>query len=494
MSSTADSDPTRWSATEIAAAVGERSVSIPEILECYLERVAETAALNALAWFDPAEVRRAAATAQARLDNGGPAGLLEGVPFTVKDVIATAGIRTSAGSLALRDNIPRRDATAVARIRRAGGILLAKSNCPEFAFSILTDSPLHGRTTSPWGFDLSPGGSSGGESALIAAGASALGLGTDFGGSLRWPAQCTGVLALRPSAGRVPATGQIPGLGGNVGQGDVIPNPATLQGRLQVIGPVGRTVRDLQVGLSVLSGGDGLDPSCVPSWAFPPPPGDLRGLRFGWCLDDLETPCSPEVQQMMETVAAGLRDTGLKDVFRPHLLRGGRERYDRLRELDPLAEIRLAVRGGASLLGSNIRELLDRSAMVDAQELSSAWQRALTWRARFEEQLHETAVAIAPVAPGGATGHDGALVVDGHRLESWDLMAYCRAVSLTGLPVVSIPCASSMEGLPLSVQVIGRPFHDDEALSVARLLEGLFGGARLPPRLDARSPWRSRSA
>jgi amidase len=494
MSSTPDSDPTRWSATEIAAAVSDRSVSIPEVLECYLGRVAETAALNALAWFDPAEVRKAASTAQARLDDGQTAGLLEGVPFSVKDVITTAGIRTSAGSLALRDNIPSRDATAVARIRRAGGILLGKTNCPEFAFSVTTDSPLHGRTTSPWGSDLSPGGSSGGESALIAAGASALGLGTDFGGSLRWPAQCTGVLALRPTVGRVPATGQIPGLGGNVGQEDVLPNPATLQGRLQVIGPVARTVRDLQVGLSVLSGDDGLDPSCVPSWALPPAREDLRGLHFGWCLDDLETPCGPDVQQMMETVAAGLRDMGLHDVFRPDLLRGGRERYDRLRDLDALAEIRLAIRGGELLLSTSIRKLLNGPAVVDACELSSTWERALNWRARFQDQLHETPVAIAPVAPGGATGHDGALFVDGHRLESWDLMAYCRAVSLTGLPVVSIPCASSMEGLPLSVQVIGRPFRDDEVLSVARLLEGLFGGARLPPRRDVRSSWGSRSA
>jgi amidase len=494
MPSASDPDPTRWTATEIAAAVTERSVSIPEVVGHYLERVAETAALNALAWCDPAEVRQAAAAAQARLDGGGTAGPLEGVPFTVKDVIATAGIRTSAGSLALRDNIPRKDATAVTRIRRAGGILLGKTNCPEFAFSITTDSPLHGRTTSPWSPDLSPGGSSGGESALVAAGASALGLGTDFGGSLRWPAQCTGVLALRPTVGRVPATGQIPGLGGGVGREDVIPNPATLQGRLQVIGPMARSVRDLQVALSVLSGDDGLDPSCLPSGVFPAAREDLRGLRFAWCMDDLETPCGPDVQQMMAAVAAGLRDMGLRDVFRPHLLRGGRERYDRLRELDALAEIRLAVRGGEALLGSNISKLVERPAVVDAGELSSRWQRALDWRARFLDQLHDTPIAIAPVAPGGATGHDGALVVDGHRLESWDLMAYCRAVSLTGLPVVSIPCGSSTEGLPLSVQVIGRPFRDDEVLSVAQALEALFGGARLPPRRDARSPCGSRSA
>jgi amidase len=493
MSSTPDFDSTRWSATEIAAAVSERSVSILEVLECYLERIAETAALNALAWFDPAEVRQAASTAQARLDDGEPARLLEGVPFTVKDVIATAGIRTSAGSVALKDNVPRKDATAVARIRRAGGIILGKTNCPEFAFSITTDSPLHGRTTSPWDSGLSPGGSSGGESALIAAGASALGLGTDLGGSLRWPAQCTGVLALRPTAGRVPATGQIPGLGGNVGEEDVLPNPATLQGRLQVIGPMARCVRDLQAALSVLSGDDGLDPSCLPSGAFPAAREDLRGLRFAWCMDDLETPCGPDVQQMMAAVAAGLGDMGLQDVFLPHLLRGGRERYDRLRELDALAEIRLATRGGEALLSSNISKLLERPAVVDAYELSSRWQRALDWRARFLDQLHDTPIALAPVAPGGATGHDGALVVDGQRLEFWDLMAYCRAVSLTGLPVVSIPCASSREGLPLSVQVIGRPFRDDEVLSVARALEALFGGARLPPRRHARPSYGSRS-
>jgi amidase len=489
MPSTPDADPTQWSATEIAASVRERAVSIPEVAERHLERIAETAALNALAWFDPDRVRWAASTAQARLDRGEPAGVLEGVPFTVKDVIATAGLPTSAGCRPLSENRPRRDATAVARILGSGGILLGKTNCPEFAFSILTDSPLHGRTTSPWGCDLSPGGSSGGESALLAAGASALGLGTDFGGSLRWPAHCTGVLALRPTAGRVPATGQIPGVGGSVGREDVLPNPATLQGRLQVIGPIARTVRDLEVALSVLSGEDGLDPTCAPRSAAPLARKNLRGLRFGWCLGDQEIPCSSDVQQVVEAVAAGLRGVGLVDVFMPGLLRGGRERYDGLRDLDTLAEIRLAVGGSERRLGVGTRQLLERPSVVDAGELSSAWRRALEWRVWFVEQLREAPVMIAPVAPGAATGHDGALVVDGRRLGPWDLMAYCRAVSLTGLPVVSIPCGASERGLPLSVQVVGRPFHDEEVLSVARLLERLFGGARLPPRRDVRAPW-----
>lgn len=488
MAESSSSDPTHWSATEIATAVRDRVVSVPEVTDRYLRRMEEISGLNAVVWCDPDMIREQSVAAQARLDRGEPAGLLAGVPFTVKDVIATAGVPTRAGSRALSENIPRTDAPAVARIRQAGGVLLGKSACPEFAFSITTESPFHGRTLSPWGADLSPGGSSGGEGVLLASGASALGVGTDFGGSLRWPAQCTGVLSLRPTVGRVPSAGQLPGLGGSVGKGPVLPNPATLQGQLQVIGPLARTVRDLEVALSVLTGPDPRNAYGACAFASQPVREELDGMPFGWCLGDAETACSADVLQLMETTAHVLRGAGLQATFMPNLLVGGGERYNRLRDLDMLAEIRLATLGAESLLGAGIRTLLDRRPIVDATQLSLAWRSALDWRADFLDRLERMAVAIAPVAPGDATGHDGTLVIGDQRLGPQQLMAYCRAVSLTGLPVVSIPCGTSARGLPMSVQVIGRPFAEADVLAVARLLERLLGGAAAASGGDARRP------
>lgn len=484
MTQSLSSDPTYWAATQIAAAVRDREVSIPEVTDCYLRRLQEISDFNALAWLDPEAVRRESVAAQVRLDRGKQAGLLAGVPFTVKDVIATGGVPSRAGSRALSTNIPGFDAPAVASIRRAGGILLAKSTCPEFALAITTESLLHGRTLSPWGSDLSPGGSSGGEAVLLACGGSALGLGTDFGGSLRWPAQCGGVLSLRPTVGRVSAAGQLPGLGGSVGKTDVLPSPATLQGRLQVIGPMARTVHDLEVGLSVLTALDNGHGYGAPPTAAGHTAEGLEAMPFMWCIGDMETACSADVVCLMQDVADSLRASGLKDTFMPDLLLGGCERYNRLRELDVLAEIRLATRGAESLVGAAVRALLERPTSVDAIQLSLAWESALEWRGRFLDRFEHAAVAIAPVAPGDATGHEGTLTVDGQRLDPWQLMAYCRAVSLTGLPVVSIPCGTSARGLPLSVQVIGRPFGEADVLAVASLLERALGGARLPLRPD----------
>lgn len=485
MSPLLPTDPADWTAADIARSVRERQVSVPEVTETVLRRLAGIAGLNAVAWCDPDAARRTAAEAQKRLDRGEPAGPLAGVPFTVKDVIATAGVPACAGSRVLSGNVPRYEAPAVTSVRHAGGVLVAKSACPEFAFSITTESTLHGRTISPWGSDLSPGGSSGGEAVLVGCGASALGLGTDFGGSLRWPAQATGILALRPTAGRVPAAGQLPGLGGSTGATEVLANPATLQGRLQVIGPLARTVRDLELALAVLTAPDPRHGYGPPRFASDPLPGALDGRAFGWCAGDDDVPCGADVAGLMEDVAGALRAAGLRDVHLPRLLAGGCARYNRLRDLDVLPEIREAVRGREAQLGAATRALLGRPRVVDAVQLSRAWASALRWRAEFLDQLERVAVAIAPVAPGDATGHDGTLTVAGQRLGPWQLMAYCRAVSLTGLPALSIPCGSSARGLPLSVQVIGHPFGEAEVLAVAGLLERLFGGRRKATRTAA---------
>src|SRR4051794_8137530 len=191
---TAPRAPVGWPAWRLRDAISAGQLRVVDVVQAHLDRLAEVQPTLTAA----VEVRREAALAeaaraQARLDAGEPAGPLCGVPFTVKDVIATAGTPTRCGSAAFVDNVPAVDAVAVRRLRAAGAILIAKTNCPEFAFGVTTDNQVYGVTTNPWGAH-SPGGSSGGEAALVASGASPLGLGTDYGGSLRWPAQCCGVL------------------------------------------------------------------------------------------------------------------------------------------------------------------------------------------------------------------------------------------------------------------------------------------------------------
>src|SRR5204863_3729429 len=180
--------------------------------------------------------------------------------FTVKDIIAAAGVRTTAGSRVLDAFVPRLDAAAVGRLRRAGAVLIGKTNCPEWGMFPYTRNERFGETNNPLG-PVTVGGSSGGEAAAVAAGASALGMGTDFGGSVRWPAHCTGLLGLRPTAGRNPGTGQLPTVSLDE---PLVPNEITLQGRAQLIGPLARTVDDVERALHVMAGPDDVDPFASP--------------------------------------------------------------------------------------------------------------------------------------------------------------------------------------------------------------------------------------
>jgi amidase len=295
------------SAGELAAAMRRRDASPVEVVDAHLARI-ETCNpdLNALVALRQVGARQEAKAAEAALLRGDQLGPLHGIPFTVKDIIATAELPTTCGSGALAGYRPRADATAVARMRAAGGILLGKSNCPEFALGIFSSSPLFGRPQSPLG-EITPGGSSAGESAAIAAGLSPLGLGTDFGGSLRWPAHCTGIASIRPTVGRVPGTGQVPG---PAGHDSGPPNAVSLQGRLQVIGPLARTAADLDLALSVLVGPDGIDPAAVPVPLPRAADTDALALAYAWCDGDGSTPLRPDVVALVEQAATCLERLG----------------------------------------------------------------------------------------------------------------------------------------------------------------------------------------
>ncbi|MDQ0616100.1 amidase [Arthrobacter globiformis] len=252
---------TRLSMTEWATALREGRLTATECLELHLERIAqENPRLNAIVTLNPMAADDAAAADRAAAA-GGPLGPLHGVPFTVKDTLATKGLRTTAGSPLLGDYVPEQSATAVRRLQEAGAVLLGKTNCSEFAVATHTSNPLFGDTWNPWDTGLTSGGSTGGDSAAVASGMSAFGLGTDFGGSIRWPAHCTGLASLRPTVGLVPETGLLPYVPPAVGESLPAPNSMSALHRLGTVAWLARSVDDLGVLLGVLAGTDGVDPS-----------------------------------------------------------------------------------------------------------------------------------------------------------------------------------------------------------------------------------------
>jgi Asp-tRNA(Asn)/Glu-tRNA(Gln) amidotransferase A subunit family amidase len=460
-------------ATALAAMVRGGEVSAREVVHAYLERIeAHNGDLNAIVTLRADEALVDADGVDRRLARGGADDLpLAGVPFTVKDLIATRGVRTTAGTPFLRDWVPRADATAVARLRDAGGVLLGKTNCPEWGMFPYTLNSLFGATKNPIDPSLTPGGSSGGESAAVAAGLSALGVGTDFGGSLRWPAHCTGVFALRPTAGRIPSTGQLPTPSLDE---PLIPNEVTLQGRVQVVGPLARSADDLELALRVMSGPDGWDPFA--------PPAALRSSRDARVAvaavwnGPAEPPTRPDVAAVARRAGVALEDQGF-DVAdeAPAMLDDAGPLYSELRDTDRLQDVRRLVRGHEDRIGEDVRAAIRAAEAYerrgDGREPAAVWEARDRMRAGFEAYLNRHRVLLMPVATVPAFGPATEPPPVGGREQSiWDVLAPCRLISLFGFPAASVPFGVSSEGLPVGVQVVGRPFREDEVLAVARAL------------------------
>jgi amidase len=460
-------DPVGWAAWRLRDAVVTRELGIEDVVSAHLARLEEVEpTLGAAVFVRRDAALREASDAQALLDDGAEPGPLCGVPITVKDIIATEGTPTRCGSGAFAGNVPEVDAVAVQRLRAAGAIVIAKTNCPEFAFGITTENEAHGITHSPWGAH-SPGGSSGGEAALVAAEASALGIGSDYGGSVRWPAQCCGVLALRPGAGAVDGTGQLPERGGRMdGRPGTASGPDSVQRQFQVIGPIARTVRDLAIAFGVL-GGRGVVAGA----------GDLR---IGWLTTVDGSRVAPDVESAVRAVAAELSAAGVAVEEATGTLDGLHSAFNELRDTDPLADLRAALGTRRALVGAAASLLLD-AAPVSSADPAPLQQKLAHRRARVLERLQRTPVLVLPVAPAAACGLEGTALVEGELVAGFGLMAQCRAVSALGCPALSIPVVRDRRGLPLSVQVVAGPGQEGLVLSVGLVLERLLGGRQAPP-------------
>jgi amidase len=477
------------SASELMGALARRQLSSRELLETYLRRIERlNSSLNAIVTVDAERALADADAADRARARGQSLGPLHGLPMTVKDCLMTAGMRTTAGAQALADYVPEHDADAVARVRAAGAIVFGKTNLPTFAGDAQSYNDLFGTTNNPWDLTRTPGGSSGGSAAAIAAGLSALELGSDLGGSLRIPAHFCGVYTLKPTYGIVPLHGHIPPLPGTMADIDVA-----------AIGPLARSAPDLDLALSVIAG-----PNAERGVAWrldlPPPRGSsLVDYRIAtWC-DDSYCEIDRDITTVYEQLTTELRAAGatIDETAPPISLAEGHDVAQRL------------IQGAMSgwLPDETFAMLRDRAetAAVDDTTPPVRWARNITQRVREyrlseEQRLRLKAawadffrhhdVLLCPVMSTAAFPHDQnpdvdarTIVVNGAIRPYGDQFAWLQAIGVVHLPVVVAPVGRTGSGLPVGIQILAPYLEDRTAIDVAACIAAVAGGFQAPPDL-----------
>jgi amidase len=387
-------------------------------------------------------------------DGDGP---LVGVPFTAKSVLATRDLPTTCGSRSLAGHRAGRDATAVERLRRAGAVLVGVTNCAEFALGVDTVNDLYGRTRNPLGPFVS-GGSSGGDAVAVATGMATVGLGTDYGGSVRWPAQCTAIVALRPTVGRVSRAGMWP---------DVFPEPRTWVGApslyeaTHVVGPLARTIADLDAVLRVIAGPDGRDGTVVDR-----PLGSLDDVAVARVEVRAMVPPGADAATTAALRAAAdtLARLGLAvDPGGDAELEEAADLFDRLRASEPMPEVARLAAERPDDVGAAARGIVAGIRPVDPAVRGEWWTRRDEVLARLTSWLAGERLLLLPVSlrpPWDPAS-------ESHGME---VLRPSRAISLLGLPAVSVPVGRTSAGQPLSVQLVAPPFREDVALALAAAL------------------------
>ena len=446
-------------------------LSIFELAEAHIRQIERlNPTLNALVDFDADHVR-----AQARAMDAAPQsvrGPLFGLPVTVKSSIATAGFKCEIGSLLHKGDVPREDAVVVARLRAAGALILGTTNCPEFLMAYETDNLLHGQTRNPWDLTRSPGGSSGGESAAIAAGLSAAGLGSDSGGSVRLPAHSTGICSLKPTPGRIPGRGHMPPCVG----------PFSILG---AIGPMARTIADVSLLFRTLQGHDPGDPASAPVPLRTPSLDERRANTIGFFEDDGIIPVTPETRAAVQSAAAVLREAGFRvEPFRPSTLELLRKLWHKLFVQCGAMFYAPAIRGKESELSPIFREFLSIAAAappLSAAQLLDAWAQLDLLRSKTLEEMRSFPILLCPVASVPAFRHgQRRWTIEGRSVDYLDVMRFTQWFNVLANPAVVVPVGTSPEGLPIGVQIVARPFYDEGALTVAAIVDASFG-YRPPP-------------
>ena len=457
------------SATELATQIRQRTVSPVEVVQAHLERIQQlNPKLNAIVILAEDALDRAG-EAEAAVMRGDDLGQLHGVPYTLKDCIETAGLPMTLGSRLFQGYISQQDAEVFTRLKGAGGILLGKTNMPEFALWWETDNEVFGQTNNPWNPERTAGGSSGGETAAIAAGLSPLGLGTDLGGSIRAPSSLCGVAGIKPTLGRIPYTGI---------------QPQTLLRAIHV-GPIARTVRDLTLAMSVLAGPDQADlytpPVPLPDYLGLDAP--LPRIRVGWSAT-AGAAVDPEVQQVVAHAAEALVELGLdvEPVEIPAL-----ENND-AGAISATIFVAEARRYAAPTVAGRESELtpLFKARYLDSphstlDEYLEAIEQWEALRLKVKEHFTRYDIFLCPTVPMPPFPHgQREFHIAGQTQPGRHTLRLTLPWDLTGSPAISVPFGWSSEGLPIGVQLVGRHFEELTVLRAAHALEGSFKEQRRP--------------
>jgi len=448
----------------VAREIRDRNVSASEAMKAHLNRIDQAhSQINAAVHVFREQALKEAAALDQRLAAGEAAGALAGVPFSIKDSIDVAGVTTTAGTLGRQHAAPaERDATLVQRLRQAGAIPIAKTNLPDLLFSFETDNLIFGRTNNPYDLTRTPGGSSGGEAALIASGGSALGLGSDAFGSVRLPAAFCGLAGIKPTSGRLPRTGHVPGPGGWA--------EAVWQ-----IGPMARRVEDLMLALRLLAYPDGPD-----LWAPPVPLLDagknLNNLRIAFYTDNGFADCAPYVKAAIEKCARFLSDEGAQvteerapgvaDVFELEMALFGADGGDGID----------AYVGSQSVhpLQTNFLSYM-RPHRVSAADFAKRWAQWDEYRLGLAQFFMRYDAILCPAYTQAALKHG-----DSMKPENFHGFSHTMAWSVGQTPAATVRCAEH-DGLPVNVQVATKPWDDMLSLQICEAIEQKFGGWQPPP-------------
>jgi aspartyl-tRNA(Asn)/glutamyl-tRNA(Gln) amidotransferase subunit A len=461
-----------FDATKLAELIRTKAVSPVEVVQAHLDRIAAVnPTINAIVTVAD-DALNAAKTAEAAVLAGDPLGPLHGVPFTVKDSIDTAGVLTQRGSPIFKGRLPDADATSVARMKQAGGILLGKTNLPEFSYWIESDNLLSGRSNNPWDVTRTPGGSSGGESAAIAAGMSPIGLGTDLAISVRGPAAQTGITSMKATHGRVPMTGIWP----------------RAPRRFWHVGPRGRSVRDIALAFAQLAGPDGHDAFATSTVQFDAGIGRQpdRPLRVGWMVGPGFGPVDPEVAATVKAAAEALKALGIhvEHVGIPALERDfALDVFNRLHVMEMKPAFREATAGHEDQMYKMAKTMLalPDTAMADFIDAEQAAERL---RDGYAEYFRGFDALITHVLPIPAHKHGvEEFVIDGQTVDATYLQGATVPLNVTGLPGISMRFGTSREGMPINVQVVGSWLAESTILHVASLLESVSPVRGLHPIL-----------
>jgi len=455
------------SATALARAIRSKELSSTEVVQAYLQRIAAVnPALNAVVQLRAEAALAEARAADAALARGQTIGPLHGVPITIKDSLDTAGIITTGGTTGRATYVPAQDATVVARLRTAGAIVVGKTNTPELTLAGETDNLVYGRTNNPYDLTRTPGGSSGGAGAIIAAGGAPLDIGSDTRGSIRAPAHFNGIAGIKPTSGRVPRTGHIVPFG--MGAVDA----------LTQLGPMARYVEDLVLTLPIIAGVDWSDPAVVPMPLGDPQAILLKGLRVALYTNNGVMAATPDTAATVHRAATALTEAGaVVHEDRPPMLEQAAELHTNLVGADGRAWVRrLLQQAGTTAVHPRLQQQLENARPLNVVDFTALLEAVDRFRSAMLTFIQCYDILLCPVCAFPAPPHGTTMSEDVRKGFS-----YTPAYNLTGWPGAVVRGGTSSEGLPIGVQIVARPWCEDVALAVAQYLEEAIGGWQRPP-------------